>query len=851
MQSQNHFTFFNILLGKIKHSFQQSAFSNQLKIIFFLVLFSSPHSFSLLNAQKICNYIPLGQGNYVGNANIDASDYAGIEKYLARSIVMEDFQANLIGDSMSCENYAQEINMLADLNAAWVFGGTYYYGTEWDWAAVDSINNAEPCFNFSTKRIKSYQQIVKDINAAYDSKSLRRPIIDAFIPEDIDSTKHHLNNNACDTSGIVGIEKVRIPPTVINAFKDQMSANEKKYYFDEDDAPKNLNFKLENVAWRHIYIEGWIYSPDACKIEGRMWLFFICKQFIDMGYTSINLSQINILFNHSAEVAGNIDAKDNGMTQDEKEATFKYYAPEIKKGYYYITLLCEAVRKYAKEKNTFMLLTTQSDRVYYAYEKNSSGDYVKKQMPDGNFIYLFDINDAAMRPREVDKRHTKSGRNIYPASQQPITIKEFDAKLPACTGLECLKATIDPGSGVNYERGAPGYHISNKKSGRFFLKQPMSVRFDGGVGRSTYNLYTNGCAPWSGNRHENLGTWGYDDARWWYEFVKKSKELDISEQCAADWLKFQYQNVRTFENTNSTYFFSLPGRLLARYNVSMGDTFQFFNTFKLWQHPNILNAIKNDIWKVSEVQLSNVSFEMSAGDKNKLFTGTDLNPKRLISEVLDPDKNSIYSWHIVWADGFREIPVYGTKNIFLTNRPGSFKVALRQDNLGLSAIKYPQGAKGIWSESFFNDNHDDETYKIVDSSAIIKSGKTVRHTEIFPEKNSREMTNEELVNMTYISKKSETRHAEITKSSGTGKKTGNQFFYEVQFDSLKISWRLISATHFKIEFFSPVGKILMAEQHYNKEGLYSEEINLAGLERGNYFLRIICDGDVQTFKMTL
>jgi hypothetical protein len=250
-----------------------------MKIKFYLTLFIAAINIYLKG--QTCQFTPIGNGVFVGNPYVEATDIAGIERILSRSILMESLCSDIYQNR--CTDYNNAVNMLADLNATFIGNVTDYYKAEWDWAAIDVDRTTDPFFTTVKPEMAAYKKVVEDINLAYDRKSLRRPVINAFIPETINPK---IEGAGTAYSGIP-IEKVKIPKSVISYFVDQMSQIEKDYYLNQPSfLPRdNLFFKFDRVTWRSKYLEtdpvnDPKFSPDVTKIEGRMWLFLTIHQIV-------------------------------------------------------------------------------------------------------------------------------------------------------------------------------------------------------------------------------------------------------------------------------------------------------------------------------------------------------------------------------------------------------------------------------------------------------------------------------------------------------------------------------------------------------------------------------------------
>ena len=661
------------------------------------------------------------------NPYILANDFIGIERYLARSISMDEMvqyfrhEENWFGKRLidtpimgagivpctnpcdqNClykycpEKYKQDLNLLTDLNAAFIRGVVGYYDGENTLIQSDVdhfISGADPLV---TRRLLAIRKAVKDINRAYDASQLRRPIVEAFVPEKIFKDQ---------------VPNVKIPKSVISLFSSEIVASgEANYYFvsGNTSTPKDdLKFDYNKIVKRVAIVTDSESEPYLINLQAKMWVFFVCKQFIDMGYTAIQLSQIsqwsklqgNLPDGHrgitsSLNVASVTDTQTNKENFGEEMKTMEW-----KQFAYELTNLVDKVREYARSNNKFILLSTQADRIYYRHIKSGT-TYTKQLGSNGKPLYIFDYNGAAMRPREVNDQNNvyNNGRNLYTTSgvqlcSQPTEMTEstFNSVMPGCNN--CLKAIIDPCSGIQYERNGEGWSPrpwANEQlpsvlpNGRYFAKMPHLVYFDGGAGVDVLSpsSFPSACLPWTGDAVNNQHTYGYDDSRWFTEFAKLGGPT-----CINNWLNHHYIKVKSFDfnpvvNTLSSYYLDLPGRILNRkikeQDLQVPTSYVGSvpsDAFRLADPANsaIKSNVINYLWKVLEID--NNSIYMTYVNYQNTYT-------RKFS-VINPDRSSIYTWHILYSNGTWAPVTYGTERIFVNSTNMSYTVYLRQDNLGL------------------------------------------------------------------------------------------------------------------------------------------------------------------------
>ncbi len=223
------------------------------------------------------------------------------------------------------DKYCQIIKTFVDLKASIILRATNTWLNHYD---------LQP----GTPYYQGMQQIVTDINAAYDCAGLRRPVIQATIFEHIDPA----------------VSGVRIPADVINAFKGTPGF-EASYYLILGGTPKTLNFNRERIRNISTTNSEFAASPDITRIEARMWFYYLAKMYIDMGYKSIHMGQPDLWA-----------VNDAAYTQT--------------------VAILNKIRTYAQSKNTFVLLTQENKRAL--------------KIP-GTDNFMFDYDSRAIRAREV------------------------------------------------------------------------------------------------------------------------------------------------------------------------------------------------------------------------------------------------------------------------------------------------------------------------------------------------------------------------------------------------------------------------------------------------------------------
>jgi Secretion system C-terminal sorting domain len=902
----------------------------------FLIFFSSTLSFGQ------CTFTPLGTAvnGHVGGPYVFA--FAGIEPYLARSIQMDLLPTLLLNQntagnysinyttvpnstapctnpcsqdcrySYCCSKYNEDINMLADINAAYVFSTGYYEDNLSAWGGSDVDH--DPRFGTNGTFIELMKRIPRDINLAYDRKSLRRPIIDAFLAEDIKDPVPYdkvlggrIRTSLRTTAQLPSIDDVKIPKSVITFFRDNdfMTNAERDYYLPGGVPSDVLRFDIDNVTWTENL--GFVEIPgnppvsydrhiDVNKIEGRMWVYFICKQYIDMGYTSINFSQADFFYEHDLNSPISVLIGLTNLNQTQREANNLIYSNDVKRGMMNLYKCCQNVRQYAFENGKFLLMWNQSTRMDYAY-KLVNGQYIKDTYSDGHFKYIFDFNSSALRVREVDDAHLNVGRNLLSptTSQPPMLESEFNTKIPTCA-TSCIKAVADPGSGVNYEINGSGNsprpwrNLDNTTlpNGFYYEKQPTHVYFDGGGGRGgTYNEgrrtgLSKECTNWSGADQDgtfsnigidNAGAWGNDDSRWFYEF-RNSIGLDNRDACVVEWLTYNYVNIRKFDYSDHTSFMNLPGRIMQRfgqYDTNLLPTDFYGNgeiagpVFRLADPINlpIVNAIKNDIWKVNQVESSptdnsnSISYTFNANGYNagdcsvksgkKTCRGNSTYGTYTFS-VNNPDKSSIYDWNIKWSDNSWEpYTTYGKNRVFIPTRSGSFTIFLTQTNLGLPTST---NGKAVATKVV-----------VVNSRCVYNPLTDCRGTVLFkpviitPPTVSNdfgyEITESQKLSLLQMAQTMINNKQTIGLNSDVPSGIMNIKTYpQPVTSSLTLAYELNKDGNFAIEIINIVGEVVQSiTTSVKNKGIYTDNIDLSDFVAGLYIIKLNFNGNVKNIKV--
>lgn len=401
--------------------------------------------------------IATGNCPVTGDPYIESPCIAGIQKQIARSVSAENlvgwitpgtcwgwigtngttYDENAIpapNVSVNCnppydrcygnycpDKYCTLIKTFVDLKASMILRAASTWSNHWE---------LKP----GTAYYQGMKQIVIDINAAYDCAGLQRPIIQGGIFENIDPS----------------VSAVPIPADIINAFKNTVGFPT-SYYLDALGLPKALNFDKEQI--RFLSATNLLNCPDISRIEARMWFYYLAKMYIDLGYKSIHMGQLNLW-----------SRQDPALT--------------------YTTALLGMIRSYAQSKNTFVLLTEENNRAL--------------KFP-GTSNFMFDYDSRAIRAREIGfflgTPVCGDFGCVGPANNYLVNTPCANELYPAIID-ECVLSTGGNSSGYS------------PVSGCLLPYQPFNTYFDFGPGDyPPVGVASPGC-------QEAWGTWGWDDSKW-------------------------------------------------------------------------------------------------------------------------------------------------------------------------------------------------------------------------------------------------------------------------------------------------------------------------------------------------
>ena len=340
--------------------------------------------------------------------------------------------------SLCPERYCNEIKMLVESNARFIFR-----------AAGDWLESGEQ--RPGTVSFNAMKQLVCDINAAYDCKGMPRPIIQGavyeYVDESLDSTK------AC----------IPIPLYVIEAFLPESSKYKAGDCFNTKNIRRTFNEKASSL---------FNTSPDIMKPEGRMWLFYLATQQIDMGYTSIHMGDV-------------------GVWGKNDEPNFE----ETSK-------LMDKIRDYAKTHN-------EAKAVWLTAETP-----INKPLLDSKTgKMIFDFYSVALRTKEVGEPDDSEDCKADNSSGNDYFGTACEGQKNAYASICRLLSRIPKGAKIS-PTGCP------------YAQAPSSVYWDFGPGFDPKNpdhTILGDANPKTIDYTDK--TWGWDDANWWNQLSDDCKAI--------------------------------------------------------------------------------------------------------------------------------------------------------------------------------------------------------------------------------------------------------------------------------------------------------------------------------------
>ena len=619
--------------------------------------------------------------------SIRADDAQSLTRYLARAVAMNGMASQLVPapfawnttpdgtpcylggppndpasyrDSLICSglcnfafcpsNFAADVDLLMRLRA------TFVQFAAGSWVSPE-------VFVPGSDYLRAVGQTTLRINQAFDCAGLPRPLIQASVLENVDASQTcapptvpcepWLKPGPPGTNS--GANYVPIPPGLITEFMAEIQADSARaHYLDAAGNPRaGLFFNFFRLAYQ--VNSNW-YSPDITRLEGRMWLFYQAQTYIDLGYTSLHMGQPLVWGRLSRD---SVAARTRGLQR--------------------VGTLMDRIRRYARSRpggpRTLVLLAEPMS-------VNTPGEpvivkFVNGTTTDGRDRYIFDLEMATMRPRETspaldERAHTEAGTDYTCPTIDPAALATR-----ACTGQ--YMATIDPCHGYSYAPDGGGI----TPQGHYFASQkPYSIYFD--HGETVLHQPNGDLVPTGKLTPDNYGTWGWDDSAWF--------SAALSDSCQADWLRYQYANVRTF-SPSGLGFLAAPGRLFNNAHVGLNlgpgipdQPAAGVPNYRLTEHPLVVAATLA-AWEPTVPQpvlrvLPGAGLPVGQCADSRLFKRRFERLPAWRVAVQNPDATSIYTWRIQGPNA-TDLTLTGATLTYQPPAPGTYAVTLVQDNLGL------------------------------------------------------------------------------------------------------------------------------------------------------------------------
>jgi hypothetical protein len=202
-----------------------------------------------------------------------------------------------------------------------------------------------------------------------------------------------------------------------------------------------------------------------------------------------------------------------------------------------------------------------------------------------------------------------------------------------------------------------------------YPRAPYSLWWDNYSGYSGTQLGSTNPDTYAGS----WDVWGYDESRWFYEVN------EISDESASDEIESFVSGIKTLESSLRGYV-QIPGRRVVNpWEDNIG-------WYRLYDHPEVKETVK-ELWTPK----INTSINMT-------YVCTDYiddcdadhfkNQRKYTFSVPNPDYTTVYTWHIQNPDNSWQPFTYGSGRTFSPTVTGSYKITLRQDNLGFEPSTY-------------------------------------------------------------------------------------------------------------------------------------------------------------------
>ncbi len=563
-----------------------------------------------------------------------------------------------------CEaQYCAQIQSFVDLDMKFIARASSAWRNEWGFKEADPN---DPTSQDASAR-RAMEQLVCDVNEAYDCAGKGRPIIQAGIFEGVDP---------------VQVSKVFIDEDVFSDFFEFSGLSYcdlEARHFVGDVYPTccssdNCNLDLSALKNPYTFVGDEMFEDDKydlTKIETQLWFFYQAKSYMDMGYTSLHMG-------HFEAYAENDDPPN----------------------YPILNNLLESFRKYAQNEGTFMVM-------------NGEGGNPKIGDSDK---FMFEFGSVPMRIRElIDPSNPDGGTpNGDLGCNDQIDISNTVFSSPACAGVD-LPAIIDPCVILNYmgsdRSGISPLYGADGPVDCYTEEIPVMLYFDFGHGA----WHRNDCAiaPEVGTTVDDGNTstptfqytdpdgnivsfwggatYGYDDARWFVDA--------LDDDCKFEWWSQFYCNL---QGELGNVFMQVPGQLrvklpeLAKGGCGLG----FDGYYLLSDNPGFQDDIEQFL-APNPVEESDVTIIEECSEyrfaKCRNYCQGEIAPydkkwkegrKRVTVKINNTDCSSIYSIHVFGPNGW--LPhVEGTEYSFFVPTDGNYEISIRQDNLALDETADP------------------------------------------------------------------------------------------------------------------------------------------------------------------
>jgi Secretion system C-terminal sorting domain len=720
-----------------------------------ILLFVSFSSFSQTVTQNlITKGIVTGNCPEMPNAYIGTNCFQGVARQISRSVNAENIVAWIIpntcwGNYPMQGNFIQA-NCIAPYDKCW----GHYCPDKYcdiiksfvDVKASILLRAIGPWDNEANMRTGSdleigIKQLIVDVNASFDCANLVRPIIQGSIFE------------FCGK----GVEIVTIPKEVIVSFIGT-TGFDKNYYLDAQNNPKDLKFNLIRI--NHLPNSSLSNCPDISKIEARMWFYHCAKFYIDLGIQSIHLGQMGMW------------AKKDPHLENSN-------------------LLISKIREYAKLKNSFVLLTEETNKGL--------------QWPNSN-IFVFDFDTKVLWPSEIP----------FVGSSLPCDIAIDNYLINTPCENENFKAVIDDCM-LNGKKKVSGFSPTGDC---YYPYLPYNTYFDFGAGNHP-PLGFAAQAP-----HQSV--YGWDDTKWFSEKISKS--------CRKFWIVDAIERVRKLNNEFG--FMSIPAVLAVKKpelyeNYKLNVTPTADGAYILEDEPDILKSI-------SKKWIANDSIQFVINKKCNLFLGKcidnfDKKFKNLYElNIKNADFTSVYSIHIQNPDGTWLPFTYGSQRYIYPMVSGNYKIFVRKDNY----VAFSDSSFSVVKE-FSIYLHENCCLGFIDSNPLMASPNYEGDIEVISVNNNMSDFNNYINNKQYIHIQEENKYSTLYKSINNGVfSCGPNPIHDLlklQFDNM-----VKETTYIKI--FAMTGKLIL---NFTFDGKQDVELNVSSFNSGVYILVV---NNTQFFK---